>query len=254
VIASVRPSCSTTTSAASASSSGGSGEPDPFAGSPGLQDPDQLLRARIHRDDHPIGVAADERVAQALDRDGEPLPLGLERSARGVEVGRHRVEALPQLAQLARPVGIEPRLEVASRDPPGRVHELVQRAAQAPDQQRGQGERGEHGKPAGHGDREDRLPGVGACSVSRRRAPGALSGVECRHQRAQVPARQCALDDAGAGWRRRARAGAPRRPRRPRRASAWRRCARAAGESGARRAASATTPAASSRVPLVCSS
>src|SRR5205814_734416 len=55
--------------------------PRPVRAPPGLQPPDQLLGTRVHRRDDPVAVAADERLAEALDRDGESFALRAARRA-----------------------------------------------------------------------------------------------------------------------------------------------------------------------------
>ena len=148
VTARMRSSTSTRTSPRSASSRPGSGESAPSAGTPGSSDGHELARARVDRRDRAVRLADDQRVAEALDRDREPLALLEEPPVRRVELPGHRVEGLGQVPQLPRPGRLDAAFQVTAGELPGGAHELVERPSHRRHEQRDQRRRAqERGQP-----------------------------------------------------------------------------------------------------------
>ena len=94
----------------------------------------ELRRARVGRGHEPVAVGDHQGVAEALDRQRQAGPLGLEAHLRLLEALGHLVERGVQLLDLARPAGLDALVEIAARKPAGGLHQLVERAPDRPRQ------------------------------------------------------------------------------------------------------------------------
>ncbi len=87
---------------------------------PGDEPRDELLRSRVGRGHHAVGVEDDERVPEAADREVKPTTLRLDAGGGGLDVLGHRVERAREDLQLFRPLLVESYLALAAGEPAGR--------------------------------------------------------------------------------------------------------------------------------------